>query len=248
MDYDASSIPVGYDRAREHGPAVLRLWMDDVRRAVRGRGRIRAILDLGCGTGRFSGGLAETFDADVIGIDPSIRMLSQARPKHGSRLRGAVGRGEDLPVPDGRIDLIFLSMVFHHFSSPERVAEECRRVLRDEGVVYLRAGTVDRVPTYPCGPFFPSSVPLMQETLPTCARVREVFEGAGFGTLSEGLVVQQIAATHGEYADKLAAGGDSVLARLDGHDLDAGLSRLREHAARNDPEPVTEAIDCFVFG
>lgn len=248
MDYDASTVPAGYDRARDHGPAVLRLWMDDVRDAVRGRGRIRTILDLGCGTGRFSGGLAETFRAVVIGIDPSIRMISQAWSKHGNRVRAAVGTGEDLPVPDGRIDLVFLSMVFHHFASPERVATECRRVLRDGGVVYLRAGTVDRAPTYPCGPFFPASVPLMEETLPTCARVREVFEHAGFRTLAEGLVVQQIADTHSTYADKLAAGGDSVLARLDARDFDAGLSRLREHAARNDPEPVTESIDRFVFG
>jgi hypothetical protein len=78
--------------------------------------------------------------------------------------------------------------------------------------------------------------------------VRAVFEGAGFDTLRQDLLEQRVAATHSEYADKLEAGGDSVLARLDGADFQAGLARLRAHASRIDPQPVTELIDWFAFG
>src|SRR5438876_12065580 len=35
------------------------------------------VLDLGCGTGRLSQALAVHFDATVIGIDPSRKMLTQ---------------------------------------------------------------------------------------------------------------------------------------------------------------------------
>ena len=30
MDYDATDIPVAYDRGRDHGPEVLDLWMNAV--------------------------------------------------------------------------------------------------------------------------------------------------------------------------------------------------------------------------
>jgi 2-polyprenyl-3-methyl-5-hydroxy-6-metoxy-1,4-benzoquinol methylase len=69
MDYDNTDIPVVYDRGRDHGPEFLQLWMDVVSSSV--AGQIKTILDLGCGTGRFSEALASHFDAQVSGIDPS---------------------------------------------------------------------------------------------------------------------------------------------------------------------------------
>ncbi|MES2176744.1 MAG: hypothetical protein V4550_02675 [Gemmatimonadota bacterium] len=50
-DYDRTDIPTGYDRARDHGPEVLDLWMRTIAAHVEGRS-ITRILDLGCGTGR----------------------------------------------------------------------------------------------------------------------------------------------------------------------------------------------------
>jgi predicted RNA methylase len=38
-----------------------------------------SVLDLGCGTGRFAEPLAQYFSARIIGIDPSIKMLTTAR-------------------------------------------------------------------------------------------------------------------------------------------------------------------------
>src|SRR5438093_4816369 len=72
MDYDATDIAVTYDRGRDHGPEFVNLWMNVVSSHVKDQ-RIKMILDLGCGTGRFSEALAVRFDAEVIGIDPSKR-------------------------------------------------------------------------------------------------------------------------------------------------------------------------------
>ena len=71
MDYDSTDIPAGYDRGRDHGPEFLQLWMDLVASRV-GKQRLNTILDLGCGTGRFSEALAAHFDAEVVGLDPPI--------------------------------------------------------------------------------------------------------------------------------------------------------------------------------
>src|SRR3984893_15965097 len=80
MDYDKTEIPTTYDKARALAPETIRLWQDLLSVHV-DRARISLIIDLGCGTGRFSELLAAHFGVQVIGIDPSLKMLDQARRK-----------------------------------------------------------------------------------------------------------------------------------------------------------------------
>jgi ubiquinone/menaquinone biosynthesis C-methylase UbiE len=247
MDYDATDIPVGYDRGRDHGPEVLRLWMDVVASYVEGQ-RVKSVLDLGCGTGRFSEALAVRFDAEVVGVDPSRKMLEQARGKlRERRVRYEAGCGEAIPLPDESVDLIFMSMIFHHFDNPRLAARECRRVLRHGGTAFLRAGVRERIQSYPYVEFFPESRALLEECLPASVYIREVFESAGFSTVASDIVVQEIAPDYAAYALKLLAGADSVLARLSQSEFEAGIEALRAHAARNKEQAVCEPIDVFVF-
>jgi ubiquinone/menaquinone biosynthesis C-methylase UbiE len=246
-NYDSTDIPVGYDRGRDHGPEFLDLWMNVVASHA-GKQRLNTILDLGCGTGRFSEGLAAHFDAAVVGIDPSRKMLERARAKlRGGRVGYALGRGEAIPLADDSVDLIFTSMTFHHFDDPMLVARECRRVLRDGAITFLRTGTREHIPSYPYVEFFPASVPILEDCLPSAAFVRQVFESAGFNSANSNVVTQEIAADYLEYADKLAAGGDSVLAQLPESDFHSGIEAVRAHAARAGEKSVSEPLDVFVF-
>jgi ubiquinone/menaquinone biosynthesis C-methylase UbiE len=209
---------------------------------------VNSILDLGCGTGRFTESLSARFDAEVIGVDPSTKMLEQARRKRlDNRVRYETGRGEAIPLPDKSVDLIFMSMVFHHFDNPALMAIECRRVLREQGSLFLRAGTSDRISSYPYVPFFPASRPILEETLPTAVFMRETFETAGFRTVAMGIVIQEIAPDLKCYAEKLAAGADSVLTQLGKSDFEAGMEALRTEAARAKAQAVSEPIDVLVF-
>jgi ubiquinone/menaquinone biosynthesis C-methylase UbiE len=247
MDYDATDIPVGYDRGRDHGPEVLQLWMNVISSYVENE-RVNTILDLGCGTGRFSQALAGYFDAEVVGIDPSKKMLDQARTKRRDRrVRYELGRGEAIPLPKDSVDLIFMSMTFHHFEDPVLAARECRRVLRDGAVAFLRAGVRDRIPSYPYVEFFRESRPILEDTLPSAADIREVFESAGFSTVDTDVVTQTIAPDYFAYVEKLAAGGDSVLAQLSASDFQTGMEALQAYAASDGDKPVSEPIDVFVF-
>ena len=247
MDYDATEIPVVYDRGRDHGPENLQLWMNIVASCV-GDQPVKTILDLGCGTGRFSEALAIHFDAEVIGLDPSTKMLDQARKKlHDPRVRYQPGAGEAMPLADDSVDLVYMSMSFHHFTDPRAAALECRRVLREGAPAVLRTGVRERIPAYPYVEFFPASRPIMDDVLPTVADIREVFEAAGFRAVRLEIVTQQIAPDLATYTEKLAAGADSVLAQLSEEDFKAGIAALRAHAVRAGAQPVTEPIDVLVF-
>ena len=82
MDFDKSSIASVYDRGRSNPPEVLRQWLDLV--ASHAPANVHHIVDLGCGTGRYSEALALYFGAKVTAIDPSQRMLEHARTKTAS--------------------------------------------------------------------------------------------------------------------------------------------------------------------
>jgi hypothetical protein len=96
---------------------------------------------------------------------------------------------------------------FHHFTDPNLAASECRRVLRERGSVFFRTGTREQVPGYPYVPFFPSTRSMLEELLPTNARVREVLEAAGLHMVASETIAQIIAPNCMAYAEKLSAGG-----------------------------------------
>jgi ubiquinone/menaquinone biosynthesis C-methylase UbiE len=245
--YDQTTIPDSYDRSRDHGPEFLKLWMNRLSNYI--SSPLQTVLDLGCGTGRFSSSLSEHFHARVIGLDPSMKMLRQAQAKRPStREIGLIqGEGGSLPLFDSSVDLIFISMVVHHFPDPLAVARECARVKRDGAPIIVRNSTRERVPTYPYVPFFPTSVPLMLQRLPSTAEVRDMFESAGLSTIDETVVEQQVANTLAEFAEKVAARGDSILTDITDAEFAAGLGALRAHASASKPSPVTERIDVFVL-
>jgi len=247
MDYDKTNMPAAYDAGRGYSPAVLALWLDVISRWVP-KGAVSEILDVGCGTGRYSTALAAHFNARVIAVDPSEKMLAEARKKATERVRYERASAESLPLPDASIDMVFMSMVFHHFDDSEQAVRECRRVLRRGGIICLRAATIDRIETYPYLPFFPSSGAILNSDLQSHTLIETIFARAGFQAICHELIRSQAAESWGAYADKLAFRADSILTQLSDQEFEAGLAALRDHAATAPlDEPVIETVDFFVF-
>lgn len=246
MNYDMTNIAASYDRGRGLDKSVIKLWMETL--SSYAPGRCNTILDLGCGTGRFSESLAAYFDAKVMGIDPSEKMLAQARTKRADdRVCFELGKGESIPLTDNSVDLVFMSMIFHHLDDPVRTVCECRRVLRDGGTVFVRTGTRELIPSYAYVDFFPASVPLLHERLPDQGFICKTFENAGFNTITSEIVMQEIAPSYAAYAEKLAAGADSILVDLTRSEFESGMNALLAHAKQAGNCKVTERIDLLVF-
>jgi ubiquinone/menaquinone biosynthesis C-methylase UbiE len=242
MDYDQTPMPETYDRGRTPPDGVMDMWIDRVEAAV-GR-RVSSIVDLGCGTGRFTLPLADRFNATVIGVDPSEKMLAQANAKRVlERVRFVRGSGEHIPCADASADVVFSSMAFHHFTSPPQVARECHRVLTQDGIVCIRNSTSDHASPYEA--YFPNYRATLR-ALPAPAAILSAFTENGFRLKTRETIAHKMANSIADLAEKASFRADSTLLRLADADFERGLANLRA-AAKGSSAPAMIDIDLFTF-
>jgi SAM-dependent methyltransferase len=93
------------------------------------------VLDVGAGTGKLTGVLAEVVgEENVAAVDPSgpfVEALTSRFPAADVRF----GAAEALPWADGSFDAVFAQLVVNFLADPEGGVVEMRRVARDGGVV-----------------------------------------------------------------------------------------------------------------
>jgi SAM-dependent methyltransferase len=92
-------------------------------------------LDIGAGTGKLTGVLAEIVgEENVTAIDPSepfVAALTERFPAADVRVAAA----EELPFADASFDAALAQLVVNFLSDPERGVDEMLRVVRGAGVV-----------------------------------------------------------------------------------------------------------------
>ncbi|MBM5805012.1 MAG: class I SAM-dependent methyltransferase [Candidatus Verstraetearchaeota archaeon] len=91
------------------------------------------VIDAGCGTGM----LFEHLDhcGLLVGVDPSINMLREARKRtrEGGNTELVLGDVEALPFRGGSCDVVFCISVLQLMDDPRRGLEEILRILKSRG-------------------------------------------------------------------------------------------------------------------
>jgi len=116
------NVAESYDRVRPRPPAEALDWLVPA--------GCELAVDVAAGTGLFTRALLGRA-AHVVAIEPDARMravLAQQSPE----VRALEGWGEDMPLPDGCADAVFVSTAWH-WLDPERAVPEIARVLRSGG-------------------------------------------------------------------------------------------------------------------
>src|ERR1700733_9817686 len=90
------------------------------------------VLDLGAGTGKLTGLLAE-LGADVTAVGPDQAMLAELRRRLPS-VRALPGPAEAIPLADGSVDAVLCAQSLHWFDL-SRAVPEIARVLTAGGVL-----------------------------------------------------------------------------------------------------------------
>ncbi|SCG85375.1 class I SAM-dependent methyltransferase [Methanobacterium congolense] len=104
------------------------------------------VLDFACGWGRMAFKLQEC-GYDVVGFDINQEAVENARKAstrfnsiYKNRVSFDVANARDLPYPDGSFDVCLIQAFMTALVDPEHremVLDEARRVLREDGILYL---------------------------------------------------------------------------------------------------------------
>jgi len=248
FDYEGSDIHRRYEKARTLSPETVSVWM----RAIGQHapcGGCKRIIDLGCGTGRFTNALHAHFNAFVFAVDPSRKMLSTfAAAPQVYRIQG---RAEAIPVADASADMVFMSMLWHHIEDKRTAAVEIVRVLKHPGLLCIRTATVETLDTYLYLRFFPTALRINRQTLPTRGNLTELLQDCGLRIKECIAIRQRLDSTLVNYADRIAQRGLSDLAAISDEEFHEGLAQLQSFCHRRQQEHGNQAahedIDLFVF-
>ena len=95
------------------------------------------VLDLACGTGSYIKSQSHFIEnAEFVGIDKSVAMLSEARKK-GIVTLVIADVDDGIPLRDRSVDYIVCRYGFHHFTNKLFVLREVARCLRFHGVLNM---------------------------------------------------------------------------------------------------------------
>lgn len=247
VDYDRE-LYKNYQRGRALSDETIRRWMAAISRHIH-KLRGFTVLDLGSGTGRFSPHLAKYFHACVIGVEPSDKMRGIAENSNtDSRVSYIKGVAERIPVGDERCDFAFLSMAIHHFDDMVLGCRELYRVLKPDGLVFIRNGFKGRMERAKYHEFFPSAWEIDNRNLPSVDEVDASFSANGFEKVATERIVQQMNDSLQAYYERIMSRSMSTFEFMSDEEFQAGLLAMKK-AAENEkqPSPVTEAFDLLVF-
>jgi SAM-dependent methyltransferase len=188
--YRSAQVAEDYDFHRFSSPERqkrnARKWAA-IRRALAGTTGVRTILDLPCGTGRFTGALARE-GYEIVGSDISHEMLVKAasvevgtKPGSAGTVRGYVqANAEHLPLRNDALDCVVCIRFMMHVDPATRVRmlREFRRVSRRWLVIdYRHKYTFRYVLTHTFGKLGLGRTPLSRVSR---ADLEQEFRDAGF--------------------------------------------------------------------
>ncbi|OLF53604.1 class I SAM-dependent methyltransferase [Pseudomonas chlororaphis] len=115
-----------YVRGRPDYPPALDQWLRDSLGLRAGQ----VVVDLGAGTGKFTGRLLAT-GARVIAVEPVAQMLARLAASH-PQAEALSGNATAIPLADASVDALVCAQAFHWFASREALSE-IARVLKPGG-------------------------------------------------------------------------------------------------------------------
>lgn len=208
------------------------------------------VADVGAGTGQFAAAFSDWFGLSVVAVEPSAAMRAQIPRRPGIRV--LEGDASAVPLPDGSVDGVWLSLVIHHIPDLEAAAREIRRVLRPGAPVLIRQGFPGRSDRVEVARWFPETV-RTGDTFPSVEQTCQAFAAAGFSRDA----LEQIPETYRISLAELLAQADTfrrastVMRDLTEEEFRRGKERLRRAAREAEetpsPEPRNNWLDLLVL-
>lgn len=246
IDFDERLYSV-YDAARAKSEETLRYWTGQIARFIGKLDGPRTILDLGSGTGHFTPALAQAFGT-ATGIEPSDKMRTIAEQQHSAPgVTYLNGTAEEIPLPDSSCDAAWLSFVVHHLKDRVAAARELRRVLKQEGKVFIRMILREHLKEAVLFDFFPTALAADEARTPSLADVVSNFQAGGMRLMMHERHTETLASSLEEYFKRVSQRAVSTLVLISDEDFNTGLMSMKQRAELEAGQVLTETYDFLVF-
>jgi SAM-dependent methyltransferase len=171
---DYAEIAESYDKLR---PTPVNIWLSKITEYGK-IGADSAVLDIGCGTGRFP--LSMPVARNFCALEPSIEMLRQAVAKDRSkRILWIQGDGQRLPFRDNTFDYVYMTLVIHHIENKKACLQEIYRVLKRGGNCVIMTNSHSRIRKHVLR-HFPGVITIDLERFPSIPSLKKLMITVGF--------------------------------------------------------------------
>lgn len=244
VDFDALSG--NYDRLRGRARERLLPWVSEIVNYAGIRSSDR-IVDIGCGTGRYTEFFAG-FCGEVVGVDRSRGMLSEAVNGHPRSAEYVRSDALALPFRDGTFSAAVMIMLVHHFEQRERtvVLRETRRVLKLGGTVVVLTNSHARMGRS-LWRLFPGFLDIDYRRFPDMRRLSLEMMRAGFTVGHK--AVRKVFGTMStdEYLKKVADRFVSTLALMSEKEFSDGFVTFSSRIRRLYPDSMPDEQEFQLF-
>ncbi len=229
---DYSKIAKVYDDARPLSEQNTDIWLKLIAEKINVQGDV-TLLDLGCGTGRFTIPIATQLGYSVTGADASEDMVIRASvKKDAERAMWDVQDASSLTYSDDSFDAVFMSHLLHHIDAPLKVLGECYRVLKPGGVLLNRYSALEDL-NDPEHVFFPETLEIDKERCATKSKMEKWVKKTGFNRVSSKTISQQTYQTAEERLNAVKLKSTSVLTLISKAAYEKGLEAFRRYITQH---------------
>ena len=137
LEYSSLQPEMHNEASRRAKAAKILAVLRHFRGSVELRGS--TVVDLGCSTGF----IADEFrraGAATFGVDIDVPGLAAAKSRFDGGIAFLCADGEQLPFPEGSIDIVIFNHIYEHVVDADAVMSEIVRILVPGGVAYLGLG------------------------------------------------------------------------------------------------------------
>lgn len=163
----------GYNTTRSADPYLTGRLHDLLAPITNGK-----YIDVGCGTGNYLAALSK-LGLDITGIDPSERMLSEARKKLPDTILHQA-TAENIPFENEIFNGATATFTVHHWANLQNGLNEINRVLKPGSKLVLLSFTPQQLLGYWLCHYFPKTMQRSAEVVLSIEEMTALFKTAGF--------------------------------------------------------------------
>jgi ubiquinone/menaquinone biosynthesis C-methylase UbiE len=187
------------------------------------------VLDIGCGTGNYTGMLQNVTAAELFGVDPSQGMLDKARQKH-PQITFRQAEAALLPFASDFFVFIYMTDVIHHIPDIDALFSEIQRVLKPGGSACIVTQSHRQIAARPIAQFFPGTVAADQRRYQKISTIIQAGEQAGLSHTGTEVLGQGDTIELGQaYLELVRNKGYSMLHLISEEEFTQGLKILEHH-------------------